>query len=198
VIDFKTIIYILRSGAAAMVLAVCAAQAAEPLPLTGGPYVPTPPRVVEEMLKVAGVSDRDFVVDLGSGDGRIVITAAQKHGARGRGYDIDGELVARSNAAARKLGLQQRVSFREQDVLKADIGEATVVTLYLLPEMMQQLRAKLLRELKPGTRIVSHDFDFGDWKPDRSIELVLDQKYDITGSWTSTIHLWTVPAPAKP
>lgn len=180
-----------------LLLAAAGAQAAD-LPLTGGPYVPTPPRVVEEMLKVAGVGDRDFVVDLGSGDGRIVITAAQQHGARGRGYDIDGELVARSNAAARKLGLQQRVSFREQDVLQADIGEATVVTLYLLPEMMQQLRAKLLRELKPGTRIVSHDFDFGDWKPDRSIELVLDQKYDITGSWTSTIHLWTVPAPAKP
>lgn len=178
-----------------LLLAAAGAQAADPLPLTGGPYVPTPPRVVEEMLRVAGVTGSDFVIDLGSGDGRIIITAAQKHGARGRGYDIDGELVARSNAAARKLGLQQRVSFHEQDVLKADIGEATVVTLYLLPEMMVQLRAKLQRELKPGTRIVSHDFDFGDWKPDRTVNLELREKYDISGSWTSTIYLWTVPRP---
>lgn len=170
-----------------------AGRAADSLPLTGGPYVPTPPQVVAAMLKVAAVSSRDVVVDLGSGDGRIVITAAQEYGARGRGYDIDPELVERSNAAARKLGLQQRVSFREEDVLKADIGDATVVTLYLLPEMMAQLRSKLQRELKPGTRIVSHDFDFGDWKPDRRVELELDQKYDITGSWTSTIYLWTVP-----
>lgn len=194
-IDFKEIYIFLRHSCAALLLATAGAQAAEPLPLTGGPYVPTPPRVVEEMLSVAGVTSRDFVIDLGSGDGRIVITAAQKYGARGRGYDIDGELVDRSNAAARKLGLQQRVSFREQDVLKADIGEATVVTLYLLPEMMAQLRAKLQRELKPGTRIVSHDFVFGDWKPDRTVNLELSEKYDVTGSWTSTIYLWTVPQP---
>ena len=170
------------------------AQAAD-VALTGGPYVPTPPRVVEEMLRVAGVTNRDFVIDLGSGDGRIVITAAQKYGARGRGYDIDRELVARSNAAARKLGLEQKVGFVEEDVLKADIREATVVTLYLLPAMMHELRAKLLRELKPGTRIVSHDFDFGDWKPDRSVSLELNEKYDITGSWSSIIYLWTVPQP---
>ena len=170
------------------------AQAAD-VALTGGPYVPTPPRVVEEMLRVADVTNRDFVIDLGSGDGRIVITAAQKHGARGRGYDIDRELVVRSNAAARKLGLEQKVGFVEEDVLKADIREATVVTLYLLPAMMHELRAKLLRELKPGTRIVSHDFDFGDWKPDHSVSLELNEKYDITGSWSSIIYLWTVPQP---
>lgn len=179
-----------------MILAGCMAMAqAADVPRSGGPYVPTPQRVVEEMLHVAGVGKQDFVVDLGSGDGRIVITAAQKYGARGRGYDIDASLVESSTAAARKLGLEQRVSFREEDVLKADIREATVVTLYLLPAMMHELRTKLLRELKPGTRIVSHDFDFGDWKPDRSVTIEMDEKYGVSGSWSSNILLWTVPQP---
>lgn len=178
------------------VLALVAASAVVPaqeLVLSGGPYVPTPQRVVDAMLGIAGVTDRDYVIDLGSGDGRIVITAAQKYGARGKGYDIDGEMVERSTVAARKLKLEQRVHFEERDVLKADIREATVVTLYLLPDMMRALRDKLRGELRPGTRIVSHDFDFGDWKPERSVNLDLDEKYDVTGSWSSTIHLWTVP-----
>lgn len=180
------------------VLLVCgAAQAADEPMLTGGPYVPTPQRVVEAMLKIAGVNERDFVIDLGSGDGRIVITAAQKHGARGKGYDIDGELVDRSNAAAKKLKLGSRVKFEQRDVLKADLSGATVVTLYLLPGMMHDLKSRLLRELKPGTRIVSHDFDFGDWKPERTVQIELDEKYDISGSWSSTIHLWTVPDRAR-
>jgi ubiquinone/menaquinone biosynthesis C-methylase UbiE len=185
----------LAMGAA---LLVCgAAQAADEPILTGGPYVPTPQRVVEAMLKIAGVNERDFVIDLGSGDGRIVITAAQKYGARGKGYDIDGELVERSNAAAQKLKLGARVKFEQRDVLKADLTGATVVTLYLLPSMMHELKSKLLRELKPGTRIVSHDFDFGDWKPERSVQIELDEKYDIYGSWSSMIHLWTVPDKAR-
>lgn len=173
----------------------CGVAAQEPV-LSGGPYVPTPQRVVEAMLGIAGVTERDYVIDLGSGDGRIVITAAQKYGARGKGYDIDGELIERSNLAARKLKLEQRVRFEERDVLQADIREATVITLYLLPDMMLALRARLLRELRPGTRIVSHDFDFGDWKPERTVSLDLDEKYDVTGSWTSTIYLWTVPSRA--
>ena len=168
------------------------AAAQEPV-LSGGPYVPTPQRVVDAMLGIAGVTDRDYVIDLGSGDGRIVITAAQKYGARGKGYDIDDELVGRSNVAARKLNLEQRVRFEQRDVLQADVREATVITLYLLPEMMRALRARLLRELRPGTRIVSHDFDFGDWKPERTVSLDLDEKYDVSGSWSSTIHLWIVP-----
>ncbi|MBY0269403.1 MAG: class I SAM-dependent methyltransferase [Burkholderiales bacterium] len=176
-----------------MLIATVHAAAAEQPALSGGPYVPTPQRVVDAMLGIAGVSDRDYVIDLGSGDGRIVITAAQKFGARGKGYDIDDELVERSTLAARKLRLEQRVSFETRDVLQADIREATVITLYLLPEMMSALRAKLLRELRPGTRIVSHDFDFGDWKAERTVNLDLDEKYDLTGSWSSTIHLWTVP-----
>lgn len=166
------------------------------LDLSGGPYVPTPQRVVDEMLDLARVTRNDFVIDLGSGDGRIVITAAQKYGARGKGYDIDGELVERSNAGARRLKLEKQVSFHQADVLQADLREATVVTLYLLPGMMHQLRGKLLRELRPGTRIVSHDFDFGDWKPERTIRLDLDQKYDLTGSWSSTVYLWVVPPKA--
>lgn len=182
-----------RFAAGLLLIATVHAAAAEQPALSGGPYVPTPQRVVDAMLGIAGVSDRDYVIDLGSGDGRIVITAAQKFGARGKGYDIDDELVERSTLAARKLRLEQRVSFETRDVLQADIREATVITLYLLPEMMSALRAKLLRELRPGTRIVSHDFDFGDWKPERTVNLDLDEKYDLTGSWSSTIHLWTVP-----
>jgi SAM-dependent methyltransferase len=176
-----------------LLLAANGANAAEDLILSGGPYVPTPQRVVDAMLAMANVSDRDYVIDLGSGDGRIVITAAQKFGARGKGYDIDGELVERSTASAAKLKLADRVRFEKRDVLQADLKDATVITLYLLPAMMLELRAKLMRELKPGTRIVSHDFDFGDWQPERTVQLDLDEKYDITGSWSSTVHLWTVP-----
>ena len=175
-----------------LVLLSCGAAADEPQ-LTGGPYVPTPQRVVDAMLNMAQVTDRDYVIDLGSGDGRIVIAAAQKYGARGKGYDIDGELIERSTLAARKLKLEQRVRFEQRDVLQADIREATVITLYLLPDMMRALRAKLLKELRPGTRVVSHDFDFGDWKPERTVSLDLDEKYDVTGNWSSTIYLWTVP-----
>ena len=195
-IDYIKLISFLRGALAALLMGVGVVQAAD-VTLSGGPYVPTPQQVVDEMLRVAGVTRNDFVIDLGSGDGRIVITAAQKHGARGRGYDIDPELVARSRTAALKLGLEQQVGFVEEDVLKADIREATVVTLYLLPVMMHELRAKLLRELKPGTRIVSHDFDFGDWKPDRSVNIELNEKYDISGLWSSVIHLWTVPQPVS-
>jgi len=165
--------------------------------LSGGPYVPTPQRVVDEMLSLARVSHRDFVIDLGSGDGRIVITAAQKYGARGKGYDIDSELIERSNSSARKLKLERLVRFEQRDVLQAELREATVITLYLLPEMMRTLQARFLRELKPGTRIVSHDFEFDGWRPERSVTLQLEEKYDLSGSWSSTIHLWTVPGPAS-
>lgn len=182
-----------RWAAVLALAAVSAAAVAQEPVLSGGPYVPTPQRVVDAMLGMAGVTDRDYVIDLGSGDGRIVIAAAQKYGARGKGYDIDDELIERSNAAVRKLKLEQRVRFEQRDVLKADIREATVITLYLLPEMMRVLRARLLSELRPGTRIVSHDFDFGDWKPERTLQLDLDEKYEVTGSWTSIVYLWTVP-----
>ncbi len=160
----------------------------------GGPYVPTPQQVVSAMLELAQVGPRDFVVDLGSGDGRIVLAAATQYQARGYGVDIDGELVERANASARKQEVADRVQFFQKDVFAADLSNVTVLTLYLLPAMMERLRPKLLKELKPGARIVSHDFDFGDWKPDRSVEVSTPEKYDVTGSFSSTVHLWVVPA----
>src|SRR5215831_8983399 len=160
----------------------------------GGPYVPTPQKVVEAMLDLAAVRANDYVMGLGSGDGRIVLTAATRHRASGMGVDIDQELVDRANASARKLGVADRVQFVKQDVQVADIKRATVLTLYLLPGMMNNLRPKFLKELHPGTRIVSHDFDLGDWKPDRTVEVDTPEKYDIAGIWTSNVHLWIVPA----
>src|SRR5262249_25141828 len=112
----------------------------------------------------------------------------------GIGVDIDSELVARANAAAQRLGLADRVQFIKQDVHVADLSKVTVLTLYLLPGMMTNLRPKLLKELAPGTRIVSHDFDFGDWRRDRTVEVETKEKYDLQGAWTSTLYLWIVPA----
>ncbi len=164
---------------------------------TGGPYVPTPPAVVEAMLKLADVGANDYVIDLGSGDGRIVLMAATKFRARGMGYDIDPDLVEGANAAAKKQGVADRAKFEVRDVLKADIGRATVMTLYLLPGMMTSLQKKLLAELAPGTRIVSHDFTFENWKPERSVTVETDEKYNLSGVWTSEVHLYLVPVPGK-
>jgi ubiquinone/menaquinone biosynthesis C-methylase UbiE len=129
------------------------------------PYVPTPDAVVDRMLEVAKVGPNDVVYDLGSGDGRIVIAAARKYGARGVGIDIDPQRIREAQDNARKAGVTGRVEFRQGDLFKADIREATVVTLYLLGSVNLQLRPKLLAELKPGTRVVSHAFQMGDWKP---------------------------------
>ena len=177
-------------------LALCAplASAADVVDRSGGPYVPTPQTVVDKMLETAGVGAGDFVIDLGSGDGRIVLTAATRYKAGGMGVDIDPELVDRANASARKLGVSDRVQFHVLDVLKADVSRATVMTLYLLPGMMANLQQKLLAELRPGTRIVSHDFVFDQWKPDRTVTVETQEKYDMTGSWSSEVHLWVVPA----
>jgi hypothetical protein len=177
-----------------MALVASLGFAAESVVKDGGPYVPTPQAVVDAMLDIAKVGPGDFVVDLGSGDGRIVLTGATRHKASGMGVDIDGELVDLANASAQRLGVAQRVQFLRQDVLAADVSRATVLTLYLLPGMMERLRPKLLKELRPGTRIVSHDFDLGEWKPDRSVDVQTPEKYEISGSWSSTVHLWTVPA----
>lgn len=147
------------------------------------PYVPTPENVVAEMLKLAGVHKGDVLYDLGSGDGRVVITAAQKYGVRGVGIDINPERISEARANAKKAGVADRVSFREGDLFQADIHEATVVTMYLLPSVNLRLKPKLLAELKPGTRLVSHDFDMGDWKAEKTIKL----EYH-------TIYLWRVPA----
>jgi ribosomal protein L11 methylase PrmA len=146
------------------------------------PYVPTPEPVVEKMLELAKVGPNDMVYDLGSGDGRIVITAAKKHGARGIGVDIDPERVREARENAKAAGVSDRVQFKEGDLFKMDLTGATVVTLYLLPEVNMKLRPKLLNELRPGTRIVSHSFDMGDWAP--------EEKVQVEGR---TIYYWTIP-----
>lgn len=184
------------AGLIAGAIALCApiAFSAETVDRSGGPYVPTPPAVVEAMLKLAGVGANDFVIDLGSGDGRIVLAAGIRYQASGMGVDIDQDLVDQANASARQQGVADRVRFLRQDVREADLASATVLTLYLLPGMMNNLRSKLLSELQPGTRIVSHDFGFERWKPDRTVMIETQEKYDITGTWTSDVHLWIVPA----
>ena len=150
-------------------------------------YVPTAPSVVETMLEVADVTERDVVYDLGSGDGRVPIMAAKKFGARGVGLEIDSALVAEARMAARRQGVAGKVQFRQKDLFGADLSEATVVTLYLGPGINVRLRPKLLRELDPGDRIVSHDFQMGEWAPD----LTVDAGRGNTGN--ETVYLWTVP-----
>ena len=161
---------------------------------TGGPYVPTPQVVVDETLRMGKVGPNDFVIDLGSGDGIIVLTAAQKHNARGFGVDIDPELVRLSNNEARRLGIADRASFQVQDVFKADISKATVVTLYLLPGMMANLRPKIYSELKPGTRVVSHDYHFDEWQADDQITWDVPEKEKVNGVGRATVYLWIIPA----
>jgi Methyltransferase domain len=162
---------------------------------TGGPYVPTPQVVVDEMLRMAKVGGDDFVIDLGSGDGIIVLTAATRLKARGFGVDIDPELVKLSNSEAGKRGVADRASFHVMDVFKTDISKATVVTLYLLPGMMTDLRPKIFGELKPGTRVVSHDYHFGDeWRPDDQYTWDVPEKEKVNGVPRATVYLWIIPA----
>lgn len=156
------------------------------------PFITTPDHVTVALLELAGVGPRDHVIDLGSGDGRIVITAAQRFGARGLGVEIVPDLVARSIANARLAGVSERASFRTQDLFETDLAPATVVTMYLLPEVNLALRPRLLA-LAPGTRIVSHDWDLGDTRPDRTLTLAVPQK-TIGLEKLSRLHLWTVPA----
>lgn len=146
-------------------------------------YVPTPQPVVDAMLKLAKVRKDDVLYDLGSGDGRIPITAAKVYGVRAVGIDIDPTRIAEANANAKAQGVTDRVTFRQADLFESDFSEASVVTLYLLESLNEKLRPKLLAELKPGTRIVSHAFGMGDWEPEVTEE--------VEGK---TIHLWTVPA----
>jgi cyclopropane fatty-acyl-phospholipid synthase-like methyltransferase len=170
---------VLLSGA----LSVIAAQAPPKL-IPEVPYVPTPAPIVEAMLKLAGVTSRDNVYDLGCGDGRIVITAAKEYKAHGVGIDINPQRIREARANAKTALVGPRVRFEENDLFDVDIHDATVVMLYLLPHVNMRLRPKLLKELKPGTRVVSHSFDMGDWKPEKEQE--------VEGG--DTIYLWTVPA----
>jgi hypothetical protein len=158
------------------------------------PYVPTPQIVVDEMLKLANVTAKDFVVDLGSGDGRMIISAAKTFKASGLGVDIDQKLVELSNQAAKVQGVGDRVKFIEQDMFKADLSKATVVTLYVLPDFMEKLRPKLIAEMKPGTRIVAHDYYMSEWHPDRHIELTVPEKKAANGTDKAYLYLWVVPS----
>lgn len=150
------------------------------------PYVSTPQNVVDEMLKLANVTKDDVVYDLGCGDGRVVITAVKKFGARrGFGVDIDPQRIAESNANAKAAGVTDRVKFVVQDLFQTDLKDATVVTLYLLPEVNLRLRPKLFSELRPGTRVVSHSFDMGDWTPQKTVTVQPGGQ---------RLMLWTIPA----
>jgi precorrin-6B methylase 2 len=182
-------------------LALCAAAlfalvARAQDPDVRAPFVTTPEDVVERMLALAKTGPADHVIDLGSGDGRIVITAARLHGARGVGVEIDGKLVEVSRENARRAGVAGRVEFEERDVLLTDLSRATVVTIYLLPSLIDRLQPKFLDELRPGTRIVSHAFAMKGWKPDRTESVRLKSAHLRQGD-ESTIFLWIVPAHAR-
>jgi hypothetical protein len=155
-------------------------------------YVPTPQVVVDEMLRMAKISASDYIIDLGSGDGRIVITAAKKYGARGFGVDLDTYLLKMANENAKKEGITDRARFVEQNLFETDLSPATVVSTYLLPEMNQRLRPKLLA-LKPGTRVVAHDYAMGDWDPDQEKTLIVPEKV-VGDPGKSYVFMWIIPA----
>jgi precorrin-6B methylase 2 len=160
------------------------------------PFITTPPEVVERMLELAGTGSGDLVVDLGSGDGRIAIIAARRFGARGHGIELDAALVEKSRANALRAGVADRVSFEHGDVLRADISRATVVTVYLLPSLIDKLQPRFVYELRPGTRIVSHAFSMAGWRPDASVTVRLSRPHPGQGD-ESSLYLWVVPAQAR-
>lgn len=151
------------------------------------PFVPTPQDVVEKMLELAEVKKGDVVFDLGSGDGRIVVTAAKKYGARAVGFEIDPKLIKESRERIRKEKLERLAEIREQDILTVDLSPATVVTMYLLPEVNLKLKPKILSQLRPGSRVVSHDFDMGDWQPEKTVNV---------GN-SATLYLWRISEPPR-
>ena len=187
-----------RSGRLAAVLLLAAlpslSPAAEQHALADVPYVPTPETVVDAMLKLASIGPRDFVVDLGSGDGRIIIAAAKKLGARGFGVEIDAALVNEARREAKRQGVAGRVEFLEQNLFVTEIDRASVLTLYLYPRLLMQLRPRFFKELRPGTRIVSHDFDMEDWQPDARVTVPVPGKP--YGPPSSEVYFWVVPANA--
>ena len=188
-----------RAAGMTVLLAVLALTWITPLPTAArqqaaslAPYVPTPYHVVNRMLELAEVTKDDVVYDLGCGDGRIVITAAERYGARGVGIDYDPERIAEARANAERRGVQDLVTFIQQDAMQTDVSEATVVTLYLLSSSNRKLRPILTRQLRPGSRIVSHAFRMGDWQPE-----VTQEFQDERGS-TRTLHLWRTDGRVRP
>ncbi len=181
--------------AALFALFAASAAAEDVVPLKdAGPYVPSPEAAVAAMLRYAKVGPDDYLIDLGSGDGRIVLTAAKLFGARGLGVEIKEKLVRQANEEARKEGLADKVKFVKQDLFKTDISKATVLTMYLLPDTVNMLREKLLKELKPGTRVVSHDYPLTGWLPEDDKTFDLPEKVAISGVQTTIVWLYIIPA----
>lgn len=185
---------------AAVLLALGVMNAIVPTPaaraqeVDAGPYVPTPQYIVDRMLQMAAVTSKDYVIDLGSGDGRIVISAAKKFGAQGMGVDISEKLVDLATTNAHKERVSEHVRFVRQDAFKTDISKASVLTVYLLPRFVLELRSKMLNELKPGSRVVSHDYSLGDWDPDNAVTFDSPEKEVINGSSTTSLFYYVVPA----
>lgn len=154
----------------------------QPVPRLDVPFVPTPQQVVDKMLELAKIQKTDYLIDLGSGDGRIPVTAAQRFGIRAMGVDINPQRISEANERAKSANVTKLVEFREQDLFQTDISQANVLTMYLLPSVNMKLRPKILSDMRPGSRVVSHAFDMGDWDP--------EQKVTVDGR---TVYLWTVP-----
>ena len=163
-------------------------------PVAGAPYVPTPTAIVDRLLSLARIGPDDYVIDLGSGDGRLVITAIAKYKARGgMGIDIDRDLVKLATTSAEKAGVGGQATFVAGDLFAADIQKATVVTLYLVPSMMPEVEAKLAKDLKPGTRVVSHDYPLPTWKPVEVVTFDSPEKVPISGTTRTVLLLYRAP-----
>ena len=184
----------IAAALAALAIAACGARAQEGE--VRAPFITTPPEVVARMLQLAGTGPQDAVIDLGSGDGRIVIAAARDHGARGLGIELDPKLVALARENARRAGVADRARFEEGDALKAELTQASVVTIYLLPFLLEQLQPRLLGQLRPGARVVTHAFAMKGWPPDRAETVRLSARHEGQGD-ESRIFLWVVPAQVR-
>jgi len=184
----------IAAALAALAIAACGARAQEGE--VRAPFITTPPEVVARMLRLAGTGPQDTVIDLGSGDGRIVIAAARDHGARGLGIELDPKLVALARENARRAGVADRARFEEGDALKAELTQASVVTIYLLPFLLEQLQPRLLGQLRPGARVVTHAFAMKGWPPDRAETVRLSARHEGQGD-ESRIFLWVVPAQVR-
>lgn len=182
-------------GLAAVLTLMAIGCGADEPPRSVAPYVPSPEGVVTELLDMADVGPDDFLIDLGSGDGRIVISAAKLYGASGLGVDIEPDLVALANASAREHGVADQVSFVEQDLFETDLTGATVVTMYLLPEAVNAMKNKLVQELQPGTRVLSHDYAIDGWHTAQFQQLDYADKVAATGVTRTNLYLYIVPAP---
>ena len=176
------------------VIALCGLASGAQAQGSAGPYVPTPWPIVDELLKLADIRKDDFLIDLGSGDGRLVITAARRYGASGMGIDIQAPLVKLATEGAAREGVSGRVRFLQADIFESDLSKASIVTIYLLPSIMDKLVPKLVKDLKPGTRIVSHDYPLEGMQYDRVLSFEFPEKVEISGTPRTVLYHYIVPA----